>query len=208
MRTDLIVNRRAYLILIGVVLVAAAGALGVYAQPKSPPIQGLTAPPVSEAELQAQAKQGDGHADPMQVVNALRTRVEANPHDEEALFSLANSYMMIRSFDKAEELYKRLLKMDPKKLDARTNYALIKVEQKNYDEAIKLLQANLALAPDNAESVYNIGMIYAGYKNQSQQAIALWEGWLKANSGDTDVVNEMKKQLDKLRQAAPVKSPA
>lgn len=207
MRTDMTVNRRAFLLLIGVVLVAAAGVLGVYAQPKSVSTQGLTAPPVSEAELQEQAKKGDGHADPMQVVNALRTRVENNPHDEEALFSLANSYMMIRSFDKAEELYQRLLKMDPKKLDARTNYALIKVQQKNYDEAIKLLQANLAMAPDNAESVYNIGMIYSSYKNQNQQAIAFWEGWLKTSSGDPDVVNEIKKQLDKLRQATPVKNP-
>ena len=208
MRTDFVASQRGWLILIGMILIAAIASIGIFTQSKNKTLQGLTAPPVSEAELQAAAKKADGHADPMQVVNALRQRVELNPEDREALFSLANSYMMIRSFDQAEELYKRLLVLDPKQLDARTNYALIKVEQKNYDEAIKLLQANLKLAPDNAESAYNLGMIYAGYKNQSKQAIALWQDWLKANSSDTDVANEMKKQLDQLRQTSPVKKPS
>lgn len=205
MRTDFITSRRTYLILIGGVLIAVSAVIGIFAQPKNTTLQGLTAPPVSEAELQAAAKKTDGHADPMQVVNALRQRLEMNPEDREALFSLANSYMMIRSFDSAEELYKRLLVLDPKQLDARTNYALIKVQQKNYDEAIKLLRANLAVAPDNAESVYNIGMIYAGYQNQTPQAIALWEQWLKTHTPETDVAKEIKKQLELLLSAAAAK---
>lgn len=199
MRIEFAAQKRLWIALAGIVVIASAAlTYNVTGSRHDDTAQGLTAPPESAQPQQSNS----GHADPMEIVKALRQRLEINPNDAEALFMLGNSHMMIREFDKAENMYTRLLEINPKVLDARTNNALIQVQRKNYDAAIKLLKTNLELEPNNAASIYNLGAIYADYTNQREQALTLWDTWLKTNPDDKSIADEVNKRLSQLRGPA------
>lgn len=150
------------------------------------PLAGLSKPSeeVVKHNEEQQAKNTSQHADPMLLVQALKERLDKNPKDAEALGMLGNAYMIIRDFDKAGELYERLVAINVKELDARTNLALIRVQQKRYEDAANLLKENLDYSPDNGPSIFNLGVIYLDYLKRPQDASALWEPWLARNAND------------------------
>lgn len=208
----LLTGQKGALLAIVVVMVAVVLAL-VFSpqdQPGAPvdPIVGLTNPPaeVVKHNEEQQAKNTSQHADPMLLVQALKKRLDENPKDMEALSMLGNAHMMIREFDKAAELYERLVALNVKELDARTNLALIRVQQKRYDDAVALLKENLQYSPDNGPSVFNLGIIYLDYLKQPNEASALWEPWLERNGGDP-VGEQMRTMLSRYQKTPATAQP-
>lgn len=208
----LLTGQKGALLAIVVVMVAVVLALAFSPQdqPNAPvdPIVGLTNPPaeVVKHNEEQQAKNTSQHADPMLLVQALKKRLDENPKDMEALSMLGNAHMMIREFDKAAELYERLVALNVKELDARTNLALIRVQQKRYDDAVALLKENLQYSPDNGPSVFNLGIIYLDYLKQPNEASALWEPWLERNGGDP-VGEQMRTMLSRYQKTPATAQP-
>lgn len=183
----LLTGRKGAMLAIIVVMVAVVIALvSTREEPQRDPLAGLSKPSeeVIKHNEEQQAKNTSQHADPMLLVQALKERLEKNPKDVEALAMLGNAYMIIRDFDKAGELYERLVAINVKELDGRTNLALIRVQQKRYEDAANLLKENLEYSPNNGPSIFNLGVIYLDYLNRPQDASALWEPWLARNAND------------------------
>ncbi|MEO5657983.1 MAG: hypothetical protein ABIO65_11590, partial [Nitrospiria bacterium] len=83
--------------------------------PNHPPIDVAGSAPDAAADRRLPP----GVQNPMAEIMALKARVEKNPKDVEALIALGNANMMISRFEAAQELYSRVLAIQPKNLDVR-----------------------------------------------------------------------------------------
>lgn len=148
---------------------------------ESNPNQGLASPQNPPREIGKTATQINPQSNPMARIQALRARLDQFPDDRDALMALGNANMMIKRFDEATSLYEHLLKLEPNYLDARTNLALIRLDQGNPKEAVDLLRKNLESSPKDDASLFNLGVIYASELNAPEKALTAWEPWLVQN---------------------------
>ncbi|MGH7973573.1 MAG: tetratricopeptide repeat protein, partial [Limisphaerales bacterium] len=75
------------------------------------------------------------------------------------LVSEAQRYFAAQQFDKAEEAYLQVLKLDEKNVPALANLAAIQVEAKHYDAAEGTLNQALSVASDDAYTLYVQGLL-------------------------------------------------
>jgi tetratricopeptide (TPR) repeat protein len=59
--------------------------------------------------------------------------------------------------DQADAAFRRVLEIDPDDVGAKVNLALVYLQQRRYDEAVRLCEAVLAAEPYNATALYNLG---------------------------------------------------
>ena len=57
---------------------------------------------------------------------------------------------------RAEELFERALKIEPKAKDVKNNYSNLLIDQGKYDEAIKILEEILSEEPDYEDARLNL----------------------------------------------------
>ncbi len=97
----------------------------------------------------------------MQQVQELRAYVEANPNDREALRQLANMNYDIGNWQRAGELYERLLKLEPDDVDTMTDLGAAYRHQGRTDVALELFRKVKRLAPDHWQSRFNEILVLA-----------------------------------------------
>ena len=139
-------------------------------------------------------------SNPMQQIQFLRELLNESPDDEMALMGLGNASLMIRRFDDAASLYERLLEVNPKHLEARTNLASIRLEQGNAEQARSLLEKNLEISSNHAPSLFNLGVVYLELGDHPQ-AVNSWKQWLVANPGSS-FAGEIKRRIDELEMGS------
>ncbi|HYG24595.1 MAG TPA: tetratricopeptide repeat protein [Verrucomicrobiae bacterium] len=95
------------------------------------------------------------------VVSARSAAVPARnlPSGAMSLVSDAQKDFANRRFDKAEEKYKEVLKLDNNNVYTLANLAAIQIELNRYDEAEKHLQTALASAPEDPFSLSLLGFL-------------------------------------------------
>ena len=76
------------------------------------------------------------------------------------IFNLALQYQNQKNFKEAKKLYKKLIRIEPKLIEAQYNLGVIYEETKNYDEAIKYFKKTINLNPLFIYSYNNLGLIY------------------------------------------------
>jgi Tfp pilus assembly protein PilF len=77
-------------------------------------------------------------------------------------------------FKTAEQLYQDALRANPKSTTALVSLAVIKQQQKKYDDARVLLQKCIAIEPDNEQANYRLGVGYF-QKGKMDEALASFE---------------------------------
>ncbi|ABS64162.1 Tetratricopeptide TPR_2 repeat protein [Parvibaculum lavamentivorans DS-1] len=98
---------------------------------------------------------------PDEAVHALDAAAASAPEDKQHLLALAGicfAYKHVR----AEELYRRVLTIDPDAFVALGNLASIIVEKAGYQEAVDLISHALEIRPDTAECYNTLGRALAG----------------------------------------------
>ncbi len=113
-----------------------------------------------------------------QVLAALGRGVEADKafekcfelSPERRLTALAAEHQKAGRFDEAEQLYRRILRQNPKNIDAMRLLALIAVRARREVEAETLLQRAISLAPDFLAAHLDLGQVH---KEQDRYAEAL-----------------------------------
>ena len=70
----------------------------------------------------------------------------------------------------------RSVELNPEDVDARFQYALCLANEEMYEELINELNEVLARDPEHADALYNLGVAYAGYKEDAEKAMEiLWQ---------------------------------
>ncbi len=97
----------------------------------------------------------------MEQVQRLRAYVEENPDDIDATRQLANMNYDIGNWQRAAELYERLLSRSPEDVDAQTDLGACYRNLGRFDDALRLFREVRSRQPDHWQARFNEVLILA-----------------------------------------------
>lgn len=100
--------------------------------------------------------------------------------NSDAYFMLGLTLMALDQPKLAMPYLQRTVELSPEDTDARFQYALCLANAELYDELIKQLNLVIEQDPNHADAYYNLGVAYAGYKEDPKAAIDYFEKALES----------------------------
>lgn len=134
-------------------------------------------------------------------VGALKTAIEKDPKDVQALTRLANIYHDAGKYDQAVAFYRRVLEINPKNVDARTDMGICLRETGKSDDAIAEFRTSLSYDPRHWQSWLNLGVVTLFDKNDLDTASQAFAKVEALNPGFKDLPL-LKEALRKARDAS------
>ncbi len=131
--------------------------------------------------------------------HALLILGKDNPKERiELQLQLARAYRELKHLDKARQLLRQVLEVDPKHTEANRDLGLLALEQEDYTGAIEALQAARENAPpeDQAELDVLLGRAYAGL-GDLDQAEQLFEAALQSASPPSEIYRRLGELYEK-----------
>jgi cytochrome c-type biogenesis protein CcmH/NrfG len=111
----------------------------------------------------------------------LLEKLKGDPNNSGLLTEIGNIYKATHQFTDAAGYYDRALRVDPKNVPIRIEMASCMYYNGDVDGAIGQLQQSLRYQPNDANALFNLGMIKWRGKQDSKGALAAWQQLLKAN---------------------------
>lgn len=111
----------------------------------------------------------------------LLAQLKKNSKDKKALLRAAYVYKSAHQFQDAANYFSKALELDPRDVAIRTEMASCLYYTGDVDGALTQLQQSLKYEPNDANSLFNLGMIRWKGKNDPAGAVAAWEELLKTN---------------------------
>ena len=111
----------------------------------------------------------------------LLAELKKNAKDKKALTQTAYVYKSAHQFQNAANYFGRALEIDPKDVKIRTEMASCLYYGGDIDGALAQLQQSLKSEPNDANSLFNLGMIRWKGKNDAAGAVAAWQELLSTN---------------------------
>jgi len=123
----------------------------------------------------------------------LLDKLKSDPNNPDLIAGIGNVYYDARLYPIAVDYYKRTLKARPSDAPVRTDMATAYWYMGNADQAIAEFDTALHYAPNNPNTLFNLGVVMLRGKMDAAGAIADWEKLLAANPnyGEKDKVNQM-----------------
>jgi tetratricopeptide (TPR) repeat protein len=123
---------------------------------------------------------------PQQAVDKLAVLADKN-HSESALLQLGLLQTELKHYPEAKTAYERLLKVNPRSIPALNNLAYLYLENLgNIDQAQKIAQQALDLAPDNPSSIDTMGWVLYR-RGQFHDAQSLLQRAAEASPADAEI---------------------
>jgi cytochrome c-type biogenesis protein CcmH/NrfG len=148
------------------------------------------APPDTQAQAPA--------VDPAEV-KKLQDRVKADPRDFEALVSLGNVDFDQRNYADAAGYYTKALAIHDD-LDVRTDLGTMLFYSNHYDEAMTELKKVLAVNPNHAQALFNLGVVFLHGKKDPENALQIWQKLVDTNP-DFPEIGVVKQQIQALKDS-------
>ncbi len=111
----------------------------------------------------------------------LLEELKGDPKNTELLTQIAKIYLSTHQFKDAASYYGKAVQLDPKNVAFRTEMASCMYYDGDVDGAIGQLQQSLHYNPNDANSLFNLGMIKWQGKQDSKGALEAWQRLLKSN---------------------------
>jgi Flp pilus assembly protein TadD len=101
-------------------------------------------------------------------IESQRRLATERPQDPAVLNDLGNLLLLADQPAQAEEAYRKALELDPDKVTALFNLALLQQQRGERREALSLYKKVVALQPGHAWAHYQIGTLYEGWDEESK----------------------------------------
>jgi len=111
----------------------------------------------------------------------LLAKLKTDPNNSDLLNKIGTLYKATHQFKEAAGYYQKAVDVDPKNVAARTELASCLFYQGDADGAIHQCQQSLRYDPNDANSLFNLGMIRLQAKNDPGGAVTAWQQLLKLN---------------------------
>ncbi len=111
----------------------------------------------------------------------LIEKLKANPNDVSLLAQIAALYHTTHRFKEAADYYNRAVTLDPKNVALRIRLASSLYRNGDVDGSIAQLNTALTCDPNDANALYDLGMIKLQGKGDGKGAVAAWQRLLKSN---------------------------
>jgi cytochrome c-type biogenesis protein CcmH/NrfG len=132
----------------------------------------------------------------------LLARLKATPDNAVLLIEIADVYKSAHQFKEAVTYYDRSLQVDPTNVAVRTDMASCLFYTGDADAALAQLDQSLKYSPNDANTLFNVGMIKMRGKKDSRGALAAWQELLAKNP---NLDSQKKASVQKLIADAKVK---
>ena len=109
---------------------------------------------------------------------ALKTGLE----NSDCYFMLGMTLQQLDQPKLSMPYLQRSVELNPEDIDARFQYALCLANAEMYDELIQELELVLEKEPEHADALYNLGVAYAGHKEDAQKALECFTKALEAQA--------------------------
>jgi len=141
----------------------------------------------------------------------LLEKLKTDPNNAQLLVQVGTIYKATHQFKEAADYYGQAVKVDPKNVAIRSEYASCLYYNGDVDQAIDQLKQSLQYEPKDANSLFNIGVMKLQGKQDVAGAQAAWQELLKTNpqlSADRKanvqkLIEEAKKHGSKDANVAP-----
>lgn len=142
----------------------------------------------------------EGHppVDTAMVTQQLENLAAQNPKDPDAALKLANYLYDQRQYDKAIQWYQRVLELDPKNVNARTDMGTAYFYTGRAQEALKEYRQSLATDPKHEPTLLNMIVVNLEGTHDVAAAQAAWERLRKVNPNNAQLAS-MKERIDAAR---------
>ncbi len=124
----------------------------------------------------------------------LKTKSE--PANHKIWAELGNAYYDLEMPKEAIEAYNMSLKLKPNDIEVLNDQGAMFRLTGDFQSAIKNHQLVLTVDPNNLESLYSIGYIYAIEVNQISEAIPFWKRFLDIDAS-SETANQLRQYIDK-----------
>jgi cytochrome c-type biogenesis protein CcmH/NrfG len=111
----------------------------------------------------------------------LLAKLKSSPNDSSLLVQIAGIYHGSHQFKEAASYYDRAVQADQKNVALRTKLASSLYRSGDIDGAIAQLNEGLRYEPNDANSLFNLGMIRLQGKGDGKAALTAWRLLLKSN---------------------------
>jgi cytochrome c-type biogenesis protein CcmH/NrfG len=135
----------------------------------------------------------------------LLAKLKDDPNNSELLNQVGAIYKATHQFDEAATYFQKAVDANPKNVSARTDLASCLYYKGDVDRAIAQLQQALNYDQNDANSLFNLGMIRLQAKNDRTGAVHEWRKLLKSNPRLPDL---KKRAVEKLIAEAQKPKPA
>lgn len=127
----------------------------------------------------------------------LRLAYEKNPNDTLHIREFADMLTMSHQYERAIELYTKILSVDPKRIDAHLQLTFVHFNNGDLDKAAESTNKILAINKDHQIANYNSGAIEAA-KGNNNKAKEIWQSLMKKypNSEIAHIAEQSLKQLE------------
>lgn len=135
----------------------------------------------------------------------LIERLKSDPQNAELLSSVGNLYYDAQQYPAAVDFYGRALQSRPSDAAVRTDMATAYWFLGNANAAIAEFNRALTYAPNNPNTLFNLGLVKWQGKHDGAGAIADWKKLLATNPGyeGKDKVEQMLTEVEKQNAAKP-----
>lgn len=146
-------------------------------------------PAAAKAIATAPASAGKGHALSLAELKQMADRqaapllekLKADPNNSALLVQVGAIYHTTHQYTAAAEYYGRAAQADPSNVSIRTKYASSLYRAGDVDGALEQLNDALRLSPDDANTLFNLGLIRWEGKHDAQRALTAWKRLLESN---------------------------
>ncbi len=184
---------------------------GFQAAPQLTPAQTAVQPaaPAASAPASLAAPQSPSPSRLKEMVDTqaapLLAKLNSDPKNLDLLTSIGNLYYDAQQYPTAVDYYGRVLQNKPSDVSVRTDMATAYWYLGNPDRALEEFNKALAYAPNNPNTLFNLGIVKWQGKHDSAGAIADWKKLLAANPNydQKDKVQQMLTDVEKQTSAKP-----
>jgi cytochrome c-type biogenesis protein CcmH len=179
------------LVLMGLI---PAAALGIYLQLGSPQFLDLSGPGAGRATEGLASPQGEPPATVEEMIARLESRLETAPNDPDGWYMLGRSYMSLNDYPKAVAAYEQLLEVvgeHPAALVALADAIAMTQEGNVLGRPEELLQRALVVAPEDPTALWLAGKA-AEEREDYRGAVEYWMKALPAMAERADLANELR----------------
>ncbi|MFW5498279.1 MULTISPECIES: tetratricopeptide repeat protein [unclassified Maridesulfovibrio] len=116
---------------------------------------------------------GEGMSeDAMKHVRELMERMGKDPENMEIQLELANSFMMIRAYGRAQTFFEKVVSVEPKNVQALMGLGMCFYQAEQFEKAAEVFDKIVAITPDDSMALFNAAIVKKYYLHKHEEADA------------------------------------
>lgn len=131
----------------------------------------------------------------MKAIRKLMDKLDKNPEDTEVLLELADAFMMIRSYDRAQKFFEKVVSKEPENVHALMGLGMCYYQHEKFPKAIGAFEGLLKINPNDPMAHFNIGIIQKYYTHEHEKAATHFEAVINNPDAESDLKASAKEEL-------------